>query len=1015
MSEIMNANASSRDNEEPSLRIWDFSDNPAVMYVSTALRRIWLIDPDSIAAENLEIASGVSLSESILTSLMGKVCRSISETPLDERWNDDLWKTRTEYTLLDQPDVSESEEDKQAIHDWLFTAFRHEVYNSYNHVFWDAYHSIKSQTEHVIGEFKPPNTTVAMFTAPADKSMNIKQQFITDTFVYPVWIAPKIKITFSVDGNEKTFDPEGHTWIFSLWFRARETVTITSSSDVGSRRDGLVAVLALGTCQARPHPQLEDNTIGPLRVSNGRPWLEAGDEVNESQPESWPEADHLARAIFLKAGNSINECSFDDMDIKDEDTEPLQRRLELLDLDSKGQLDISTAVPLYASLSGNKSFRLLALEPASPEEELRTRLITVTIDSGLPYEAISYTWGDPSDKTNLHCNNTTVLIPRNLENVLKRLRHSDQSRYVWADSVCINQDDILERSEQVSIMRDIYQNANRVLVWLGTDENDQSSTAFAAVCSIVRIWRPEGDITRFSTYANLLEPMDDDGIAQVSNVVNQESWEALRALFEVTYFRRFWIIQELALGSSAVVFWGDHSISWGLVGVCAAWMMTSGWSFGDAPIDAAFNAFLIYILPLAEKSRISSFSKLDLSAVLGTTMGRFESTDARDRIYALLGMVLAGNDPSADLLLKPDYSQDLCSVYTHAARQILEHDKHLRVLSTVQHGSEIDSTYPSWVPRWDQPLAAEPIALRSEHGFYANGGELFSPSPETFSSDGQSLILNGLICRRIEDVSEELKKGNIGFHVLKKRSHVEAMTKMIHDLNDEKKQLRASWSATLEKFNLFGFSNPELQAEYLASDKGLAVNLDTQAGKYGNREVIEVIGKDRAQTDHLGEFLLYWRERVSWKMEELRHPSMEPFWELMDHQTTYMKERALCAMNTFAGRKIFLSDDGTPGLGPAATQPGDVVAVLFGGIVPFVLRPFESGSDGKTRWKLVGECFVPSLMQGEAVEEAGLLVEGTYRRDDGFLTLVPQQEVADTDPRLHREVGESNVYAFEIY
>jgi hypothetical protein len=90
-----------------------------------------------------------------------------------------------------------------------------------------------------------------------------------------------------------------------------------------------------------------------------------------------------------------------------------------------------------------------------------------------------------------------------------------------------------------------------------------------------------------------------------------------------------------------------------------------------------------------------------------------------------------------------------------------------------------------------------------------------------------------------------------------------------------------------------------------------------------------------------------------------------------------------------------------------------VVVVLFGGVVPFVLRPFEREEGGRC-WRLVGECFVPGLMQGEAVERAGLLAEGTFDRErDGSLRLKPSgQEVED--PRLERKVGEHGVVAFEI-
>lgn len=53
-------------------------------------------------------------------------------------------------------------------------------------------------------------------------------------------------------------------------------------------------------------------------------------------------------------------------------------------------------------------------------------------------------------------------------------------------------------------------------------------------------------------------------------------------------------------------------------------------------------------------------------------------------------------------------------------------------------------------------------------------------------------------------------------------------------------------------------------------------------------------------------------------------------------------------------------------------------------------------------------------MQGEAVEEAGLLAEGTYRRaGDGSLSLNPMTP-DEADPRLERKVGEHGICGFEI-
>ncbi|KAK4164082.1 heterokaryon incompatibility protein-domain-containing protein [Cladorrhinum sp. PSN259] len=982
---------------EPSIRTIDFSSNGAVMQVSTMLRRLWLIDPDTLEGNTVqEKFQGAAKTTG----------SAIAHEPPEERFDDAVWKSRTASSLLDPPPGSSRPEDDQQGAGPLFTEFRQMIYGMCNHIFWDVYQSLKvtaANEEIVIGEFKPPSTTVMIMRTSPDEAPEVDHFLATDTFVYPLWIAPDVNLSLKVDKEENTLEPDGKTWTKALWVPEGKTVTFTPEES-GERKDRVIAVLVLGLSEARPALKwpLIDNTIGMSRrtLEDARQGVKEGDG-----PESWPEADHFARAIFLQAGDAMENCVFDgeyNERAGEATVEPAEEDTETED------------APLYSPLPGNTTIRLIVIEPGAPDAEIQTRLVVVDLDDKPEYEAISYTWGDPKNKTVLRCNKSTVPIPWNLENALRRLRHPTRPRNVWADSVCINQEDMSERGQQVSIMRHIYRVAKRVLVWLGLDTADQAAMAFQAVCHIVRAWRPEGDRVGFQGYASLLEPMSDDELASVRSLVDKKSWDALRALYETEYFRRFWIIQELALGKSAVVIWGDHHISWGLIGICASWMVTSGWSFSPTDtITAAYNAFLIHVLPLAKRSGISMFSKLDLSVVLGTTMERFDSTDARDRIFALLGMSFAGNDPDKELLIQPNYSQNLSSVYTAATRKILQQDQHLRVLSTVQHGPEVDldSGYPSWVPRWNEKPYADPLGLRDEQGFYANGGELFCPSAATTFPDALSIVLNGLECGVITTISEEPFKES---GMLGSSTHNDALFEIFGELNNEAKQYRASWSATLEKFVMFGSSNPEYQAEIVASKTAMGVNVASQPGKYGMRMSVEMITGERAQADHLGEFLLHYRERVGW-LKNIGDAIGKTVTKDLDiYQSIYQKERALCTMNTFVGRRLFTLGDGRVGLGPAAAREGDVVVVLFGGVVPFVLRGCEHNETGEKYWRFVGECFVPELMQGEAVEKAGLLVEGKFERyDSGSLVLTPPEQ-GEADPRLERKVGEHGVVAFEI-
>ncbi|KAI3401955.1 hypothetical protein diail_6515 [Diaporthe ilicicola] len=992
--------------DEPAVRLVDFSDSMVVRQVSTMLRRLWLVDPP-LSDEELLQEDTLKACFQAITQAIGN---GISDDPEEARWDHGLWLSHTELRVLSPAVLAAAEpfDVRSVVSPW-----RSEIYEIYKHVFIDLWRMLKEAPgTGQLGEFDPSKEgSVTLGVLKAEKLKTDKTAFRTDTFLFPVWINPKAKISFTIDGadgNEHVWsDVEPSAWTKGLWVQGEKEITMTTKlDDIEGDQTGISAVFVMGHCEKAPLVHLKEqsrdrstNILPPKDVGEGQ-------ALGDDHPEFAPEADHLARAIFLKAGKAVEQCAFD---VVDPDIEQLQDATCWL------EVDVQESDSTYKPLSNDHSTRVLIVEPGTGGADLQTRLEVVDLDEDLEYEAISYTWGDPKDQVPLRVRAETVMIPKNLENALKRLRNPDRRRYIWADAVCINQADVAERGQQVSIMRNLYSKARRVLVWLGQDKAKFANLAFTTVCEIVRSWRPPSDPQRFTSYKQAFEPRKE------TLSIDEDRWTALQAMFQTEYFTRFWVIQELVLGQNATIVWGDHTISWGLVGISAAWLLTRGWATNpDWPISAAYNAFLIYVLPLARRSAMSSFSKLDLSAVLAMTMGKFKSTDPRDRIFALLGLPFSGNDPQKGTLVSPDYTADVQSVYLSATKRMLTQDANLRLLSAVQHGLEIDSSSPSWLPKWDQPPSTEPLALRQEHGYYANGGELFFPGDDTFGADGKSLTLTGLKVTTVTAVTAPFTAGRISFSGLSDRDR-NTMLVILSYLNDPGRQVRASWSDTMEKNTIPGYNDPERQAEVLSGGEGFRMAATTAVpGKYGMRRSTEILDGEKMGVDNLGEFLLYWRERCTWDAGALRHGDFKDFWAAVEKEgNPYTTERAMCSMNAFLGRRVFHCEDGKLGIGPAAMRAGDVVAVLFGGIVPYVLRPLDSSGDGGggsgQKWAFVGECIVPMIMQGQAVEEAGLLDDGTYKRgEDGMLTLSPAGLEEGKDPRFRREVGKNGIERFEI-
>lgn len=969
---------------EPPLRVVDFAEKGATRLVATALRRLWLVSPPPIPEQVKDPLSRQKKDFDV--AFKSCIDYIIGSTSPHNAYDDALWRQSTRYKLLEVPGATTD----SVLQDEPLLEWRNHILSIYSHVFADFAKAIAA-TEEEVGELQGADLEAI---TPQDIEFPTKEhpeprtlKYTSNTFLYPAYVAPDTKITVTVDNTTHTWLSDGRTCTVGLWIKSGKEMSVIVERDgaVSSEdQEALAATLIVGHCSSREHPPPPP---GEIIFDPNSP---------EKAVEMAPEANHLARAIWLRGGDAVENPSFDEV-YEPVDEEAISAALEC---------SASPPEALYSPLPDDRAIRLLVIEPGASGDDLRTRLQVVSLRDAPRYEALSYTWGAHGDKVELACSSTWVPVPRNLVTALKRLRLPDKPRHVWADAICINQEDLPERGQQVSIMRHIFHTASRVVVWVGEDASGCAAAAFKTICTIVRAWTPPGEKLRYASYDLAFESMPAGELEALQRSVSAEDWKALQVFFESIYFRRFWVIQELALSQSAVVTWGDHHIAWPLVGICAAWLLTKGWNFRvEAPITAAYNAFMIYVLPIAQNSSISVFSKLDFSVALGMTVDIFDSTDPRDRIYALLGMPFAGNDPTSTLLVKPEYTESVLSVYTRATRRILEQDRHLRILSSVQHGSEISPDGPSWVPRWNEPYSAEPLALRAEQGYYANGGELFCPDEETFGADGQSLSLVGLECTRVSEICEPFEKGNIRITSLERQKDRDSMTQLLGVFLNPEKQVRSSWSSKADQATLCGYVHPEAQTKDAFPQEVVATSIP---GKYGMRASVEMITAEKAQRDNLGEFILYWRERCGWRADEIVH----------DHHLEHLKtvnplsikmELTLCAYNTFWGRRIFYCEDGRVGLGPAASRPGDVIAVLFGGIVPYILRPQSDGG-----WLFVGECFVPSLMQGEAVEAAGVLKTGEFERDDdGSLTL-DLDSAEEGGPRFHRKVGENNIKRFRI-
>lgn len=191
--------------------------------------------------------------------------------------------------------------------------------------------------------------------------------------------------------------------------------------------------------------------------------------------------------------------------------------------------------------------RLLRLMAAVPSRrEIDCEVVHGDLDDCnlAPFEALSYVWGEPPREASIRIRKDGVLfrmpVSQNLFSALQCLRQKRRNRMLWVDAICIDQNDLKERSLQVRRMGDIYRMASRVCVWLGEADLDSNLAM---------------DFIQHNVLLKSVEEICRDRDAMYG-------WAALANFMRRPWFSRRWVVQELSLSNEARLHCGARSMAW---------------------------------------------------------------------------------------------------------------------------------------------------------------------------------------------------------------------------------------------------------------------------------------------------------------------------------------------------------------------------------------------------------------------------------------------------------------------
>jgi hypothetical protein len=101
---------------------------------------------------------------------------------------------------------------------------------------------------------------------------------------------------------------------------------------------------------------------------------------------------------------------------------------------------------IYEPLPNVGDIRLLTLYPYQLHQSIRCNLFIESLAEKPTYEALSYVWGSATTSHVILCNGAELRITQNLHTALLQLCYPDCNRTIWADGICINQENIPERT-----------------------------------------------------------------------------------------------------------------------------------------------------------------------------------------------------------------------------------------------------------------------------------------------------------------------------------------------------------------------------------------------------------------------------------------------------------------------------------------------------------------------------------------------------------------------------------------
>ncbi|KAH6716700.1 heterokaryon incompatibility protein [Leptodontidium sp. MPI-SDFR-AT-0119] len=568
-------------------------------------------------------------------------------------------------------------------------------------------------------------------------------------------------------------------------------------------------------------------------------------------------------------------------------------------------------------------FRILFLLPSTEEASIiECQLRQASFDSRESFEALSYVWGDPEFTSVIKLNGILFSITPRLEEALRHLRYQDKPRMLWVDALCIDQANNNERRYQVGLMRQIYSNCTSGILWLGADEKGVLSRAMTLLTKI------EGHDIESLGYSK--EPVSDrisDEGGGPEYKLSRMDWNAIQELLvRNTVWRRVWIMQEISLAPRVVLTSEKLTLEWSLIesllGMGKHYTDAFHATFGHGSVSRLASETFSTAQIIKSQRKLCRQEGDTTGTSLLDVLARFrftESTDPRDKVFALLGLA------SDTLGVRADYSMDVDAVFTDAAVRIINQRENLDIICQSQWQSFSNPKrrqgLPSWVPDFSWP--GNGTFLFAQRAIFGAGRPKCKIPAQLTSG---KMALNGYLISPLS-----LYLNNFPAPIKNQYGYL---------------GVEEMWAALLGWWT----------KEYVSDEQ-------TKLGEDSFQAFWRTIAADRKRPS------LQKMQRLSDEdiaedntlIRAIRDGIEEP--EKLGDMNCFSMIREMLESWQFC-----LTDSKHFSMIPAGSVSGDIIVVLDGAKVPLVLRPVPSDdSPNTTGFSVVGGAYVHGLMDGEVI------------------------------------------------